>query len=176
VPRFPRAAVLRSRIAEREKDFGLALELLRGALRAAPKLLPDELPRVLGMVPAGGQDALLGELAAMVEAADVGGLRRLVLAAVAAGIGASADGPSAALQLCIEKVLAADLTLGAVWGSDEARPQRTRRFAVEMRALLAAADKYRCTECGFSGRTFYWHCPACHAWESFEACAIVKLD
>ena len=42
-------------------------------------------------------------------------------------------------------------------------------------ALLAHAEKYRCNECGFSGRIFYWHCPACHSWDSFEAYAQVKL-
>ena len=45
----------------------------------------------------------------------------------------------------------------------------------EIGALLELAEKYRCNECGFAGRSFYWHCPACHAWDSFEAYAIVKL-
>ena len=40
---------------------------------------------------------------------------------------------------------------------------------------LAQAEKYRGTECGVAGRNFYWHCPACHSWDSFEAYAIVKL-
>jgi lipopolysaccharide biosynthesis regulator YciM len=48
-------------------------------------------------------------------------------------------------------------------------------MAHEIGALLAHAEKYRCNECGFSGRSFYWHCPACHTWDSFEAYAIVKL-
>ncbi|MFO1322046.1 MAG: lipopolysaccharide assembly protein LapB [Burkholderiales bacterium] len=26
---------------------------------------------------------------------------------------------------------------------------------------------YRCDSCGFRARQFYWHCPACHAWESY---------
>ena len=34
--------------------------------------------------------------------------------------------------------------------------QRTRSLAM-----------YRCTQCGFKARHFYWHCPACHGWETY---------
>ena len=27
--------------------------------------------------------------------------------------------------------------------------------------------RYRCEECGFKARQFYWHCPACGGWESY---------
>ena len=26
---------------------------------------------------------------------------------------------------------------------------------------------YRCDSCGFKARQFYWHCPACHRWETY---------
>jgi len=63
----------------------------------------------------------------------------------------------------------------AAAGRDDAQRGDARRIAREIGALLANAEKYRCNECGFAGRNFYWHCPACHAWDSFEAYAIVKL-
>jgi lipopolysaccharide biosynthesis regulator YciM len=59
-----------------------------------------------------------------------------------------------------------------MWQAQSGRHDRT---AQEIGALLAQAEKYRCSECGFSGRSFYWHCPACHSWDSYEAYAIVKL-
>jgi len=34
--------------------------------------------------------------------------------------------------------------------------QRTRTLAM-----------YRCSVCGFKARQFYWHCPACHGWETY---------
>ncbi len=34
--------------------------------------------------------------------------------------------------------------------------QRTRSLAM-----------YRCTQCGFKARQFYWHCPACHGWDTY---------
>ncbi len=191
VSSFPRAAVLRSRVAESDGDRALAIGLLRVALDAAPKLMQEELPHLLRLVPAGERDAVLSELLRRAESHDLNELKRLVFAALSAGLGGSAP-----LQAPIEKVLAQDAALRAVWWSDgeggrdesgrsdtgdsDARGNHTRRdaarrFAVEIEALLDTADKYRCTECGFSGRHFYWHCPACHAWESFEAFAIVKL-
>ncbi|GAB4117606.1 MAG: lipopolysaccharide assembly protein LapB [Sideroxydans sp.] len=27
---------------------------------------------------------------------------------------------------------------------------------------------YRCSHCGFKARQFYWHCPACHSWDSYR--------
>jgi len=27
---------------------------------------------------------------------------------------------------------------------------------------------YRCGHCGFKAKQFYWHCPACHRWESYS--------
>jgi len=35
--------------------------------------------------------------------------------------------------------------------------QRTRTLAM-----------YRCSTCGFKARQFYWHCPACHGWETYS--------
>ena len=35
--------------------------------------------------------------------------------------------------------------------------QRTRPLAM-----------YRCTTCGFKARQFYWHCPACHGWDTYS--------
>lgn len=35
--------------------------------------------------------------------------------------------------------------------------QRTRPLAM-----------YRCKQCGFKAKQFYWHCPACHGWETYS--------
>jgi lipopolysaccharide assembly protein B len=35
--------------------------------------------------------------------------------------------------------------------------QRTRALAM-----------YYCSSCGFKARQFYWHCPACHGWETYS--------
>jgi lipopolysaccharide biosynthesis regulator YciM len=180
---FPRAAVLRAQIAEADHDAGLAFRLLRTALREAPKLTLEELPHLLRLVAPDGRDAVLADLVALAESRDADELKRLVFAAILAGLTDAAP-----LRAPIEKVFAQDATLQAVWQTapaadagpgdaprSDARPGDGPRIAREIGALLANAEKYRCNECGFSGRNFYWHCPACHAWDSFEAYAIVKL-
>jgi lipopolysaccharide assembly protein B len=165
---FPRAAVLRAQIAERAGDVALAERLLKAAVIEAPTLLQEELPHLMRLAGPAGRDRLLQELVAHANAGDFEELKRLVFAALAANL---ADAKP--LRAAMEKVFAEDATLHAVW-HDTSSPN-FERIAAELGALFAQAEKYRCNECGFAGRSFYWHCPACHAWDSFEACAIVKL-
>jgi lipopolysaccharide biosynthesis regulator YciM len=165
--RFPRAALLRAQIAEGDGQPQLAVRLLRQALTESPELLQDELPHLLKLVEPQARDAVLAGLVAQAESHDLGELKRLVFAAIAADL---VDAPP--LRASMEKVFSQDATLQAVWQAD---PAQYRRIAHEIGALLAQAEKYRCNECGFSGRSFYWHCPACHSWDTFEAYAIVKL-
>jgi lipopolysaccharide biosynthesis regulator YciM len=164
---FPRAALLGAQIAERESHLDLAVKLLRQALAESPALLQEELPHLLKLVGPAERDAILSELVGQVELRDIDQLKRLVFAAIAADLGSAAP-----LRASIEKVFSQDATLQAVW---QEGPIQSERIAQEIGALLAQAEKYRCNECGFSGRNFYWHCPACHCWDSFEAYAIVKL-
>jgi lipopolysaccharide biosynthesis regulator YciM len=164
---FPRAAMLRAQIAERESRPQLAVQLLRQALIESPTLLQDELPRLLKLTDPKQRDSVVAELVEQAESHDFGELKRLVFAAIAADLGGAAP-----LKGAIEKVFSQDATLQGIWQKGPAQPERV---AQEIGALLAHAEKYRCNECGFSGRSFYWHCPACHSWDSFEAYAIVKL-
>ena len=164
---FPRAALLRARIAQAEGHAPMAVRLLRQALTEAPELLQEELPHLLDLVGPGARDGLLVELVVQAESHDIGELKRLVFAAIAAGL---VDAEP--LRASIERVFSQDPTLQAVWRADPEQDSRTVR---EIGALLANAEKYRCIECGFAGRNFYWHCPACHSWASFEAYATVKL-
>ena len=164
---FPRTDVLRAQIAEREGDGALAVQLLRSAMTVSPTLLQDQLPHLLRLTAGGGQNDILEQLVSQAESRDLGELKRLVFAAISAGL---SEAPP--LRGSIEKVFSLDPTLQAMW---QAQSGSHDRAAQEIGALLAQAEKYRCNECGFSGRSFYWHCPACHSWDSFEAYAIVKL-
>lgn len=172
VSQFPRAAVLRARIAEHDREFTLAIRLLRSAFKDAPALMQEELPHLLRLVDADRRDGVLAELVQAAESQGIDELKRLVFAALCADL---VDAPP--LREPIERVFAQDATLRAVWWSrvGGAHPSDAYRIANEIGALLERAEKYRCNECGFAGRSFYWHCPACHAWDSFEAYAIVKL-
>jgi lipopolysaccharide biosynthesis regulator YciM len=164
---FPRAALLRAQIAERDAQPDLAVRLIRQALTESPELLQVELPHLLKLVLPQARDAVLTELVAQAESRNFSELKRLVFAAIAADLVSAQP-----LRASIDSVFSQDATLQAVWRAGPAHYERT---AHEIGALLAHAEKYRCNECGFSGRSFYWHCPACHSWDSFEAYAIVKL-
>ncbi len=164
---FPRAALLRARIAERQSQPELALKLLRRALDESPALLQEELPHLLRLAGAERRDAELESLAAAARSRGAGELKILVFAAVGAELGTAP-----ALLAAIETVFLEDPTLAAMW---RAAGGDLGRVAAELGALLSHAERYRCAECGFSGRGFYWHCPACQSWESFQSHAMVKL-
>ncbi len=165
---FPRAAILRAQIAEGAGESDLAVRLLRQAVNEAPTLLQEELPHLLRLVGPDGQEKVLEDLVAQASARGFNELKRLVFAAIAAGLTDAKP-----LSSSIERVFSEDATLRAVW--QETGSLQFERLAHEIGALLAQAEKYRCNECGFAGRGFYWHCPACHSWDSFEPYAIVKL-
>ena len=50
-------------------------------------------------------------------------------------------------------------------------PTERRRDLELMRNLVhqhtRSLSLYRCDNCGFKARQFYWHCPACHEWETY---------
>jgi lipopolysaccharide biosynthesis regulator YciM len=164
---FPRAAVIRAQIAEREAQPQLAVRLLQSALRESPKLLPEELPHLLNLVGREQRDAVLTELVAQAQSHEFSELKRLVIAAVASDLAAAPP-----LRGAIEAVFTQDTTLNAVCRAGNGQIER---IADEIGVLLAHAEKYRCGECGFVARSFYWHCPACQSWDSFESYPIVKL-
>jgi lipopolysaccharide biosynthesis regulator YciM len=165
---IPRAAVIRAELAEREGDTELASRLLKWAMREAPQLLQEQLPHLLQLTGSERRDSVLEALVARAEGRDFEELKRLVFAALASGLAHAAP-----LRAPIERVFAQDPTLMAVW---QAGGQgQFERVAGEIGTLLSHAEKYRCNECGFTGRKFYWQCPGCHSWDSFEPYAIVKL-
>lgn len=50
-------------------------------------------------------------------------------------------------------------------GSGENSPQ-TRPVRTLLNNLVDSEGSYRCRQCGFTGRTLYWHCPGCKSWNS----------
>jgi lipopolysaccharide biosynthesis regulator YciM len=175
---FPRAAVIRAELAQREGDVALASRLLDWAIREAPLLLQEQLPRLLRLTGPAGRDAVLEALVARAAGRGFDDLKRLVFAALAADLAQAAP-----LRASIERVFAEDPTLAALSRAggrrapDQVAPDRAtfERIALEIGTLLSHAENYRCNECGFTGRKFYWQCPGCHSWDSFEPYAIVKL-
>jgi lipopolysaccharide biosynthesis regulator YciM len=144
------------------------VRLLRTAIDQSATLLQAELPNLLALVGPAERDEILEHLVEQATVRNFEELKKLVFAAFAADLGSAA-----VLRPSIEKVLSQDPALQAVWQTGAGQYER---IAQEIGALMAHAEKYRCTECGFSVRSFYWQCPACQAWDSFETYAVIKLS
>ena len=43
------------------------------------------------------------------------------------------------------------------------------RLHLQVSELLSQRNRYRCGDCGFSGRQLHWRCPSCKTWESMRS-------
>jgi lipopolysaccharide assembly protein B len=50
----------------------------------------------------------------------------------------------------------------------------------QLRSVISAQARklarYRCKQCGFRSREFFWHCPGCSSWDSYPPRRIEELD
>ncbi|MBX9629073.1 MAG: lipopolysaccharide assembly protein LapB [Burkholderiales bacterium] len=84
------------------------------------------------------------------------------------------EGPEAAQQLLREQLRRMPTLIGMAKLVDVqiAQAPAERQPDLELvRNLLQQHTRnlalYKCDSCGFRARQFYWHCPACHGWETY---------
>ncbi len=84
------------------------------------------------------------------------------------------EGPGAANELVREELRRTPTLLGLdklLEAQMLEAPLERRRDLELIRNLVHEHTRslalYRCDECGFKARQFYWHCPACHGWETY---------
>ena len=84
------------------------------------------------------------------------------------------DGPTGANQLVRDELRRAPTLLGLdkLLEAQLLEAPVERRHDLELiRNLIHQHTRslalYRCDSCGFKARQFYWHCPACHRWETY---------
>ena len=84
------------------------------------------------------------------------------------------EGASAAYQLVRDELQRSPTLLGL----DKLLEARLLEMPMERRADVELVKDlvhkrtrslamYHCAHCGFKARQFYWHCPACHGWETY---------
>jgi lipopolysaccharide biosynthesis regulator YciM len=85
------------------------------------------------------------------------------------------DGAEAAYQMVLDELTRNPTLLGLdkLLEAQLLRMNSERRGEVELvKSLIHNRTRglamYRCKHCGFKARQFYWHCPACHSWESYS--------
>jgi len=64
--------------------------------------------------------------------------------------------------LGLEKLMSARLPLAA----PEIRPDVELAKTI-IQGYTKRLSRYRCDNCGFKARQFYWRCPACGGWETY---------
>jgi lipopolysaccharide biosynthesis regulator YciM len=85
------------------------------------------------------------------------------------------DGPSAAYRLVLDELERNPTLLGL----DKLLEARLLEETAERRSDIELVKNlvhnrtrnlamYHCNHCGFNARQFYWHCPACQAWDSYS--------
>lgn len=85
------------------------------------------------------------------------------------------EGPEAAYQMVLNELKRNPTLLGLdkLLEAQLLKMTGERRGDVELvKSLIHNRTRglamYRCKHCGFKARQFYWHCPACHSWESYS--------
>ena len=85
------------------------------------------------------------------------------------------EGPAAAYQLVLDELECNPTLLGL----DKLLEARLLEVTLDKRADIELVKNlvhkrtrnlamYYCATCGFSAHIFYWHCPACQAWDSYS--------
>ena len=165
--RFPRAAMVRATIAQASGDDALAVKLLTIALQRQPVLLIEVLPRLQASSQRLGNPQVFAAALALPRR-DVQQRRELAQSLILADV---MDHP-AALGV-VRDYLASDgllrefvAPLGMVEKLDD---QALLRVARLLGRILGRGPRYRCSECGFAGQTWFWQCPGCKSWDSLGA-------
>jgi lipopolysaccharide biosynthesis regulator YciM len=85
-----------------------------------------------------------------------------------------AEGPEAAYKLVKEELRRNQTLLGVdklLEAQAMVAPAERRNELDLVRNLIQSHTRrlarYRCDNCGFKARQFYWHCPACGGWETY---------
>lgn len=84
------------------------------------------------------------------------------------------DGANAAYRMILEEMQRHPTLLGL----DKLLETRLLNLPVERRSDVELVRKlvqqrtrqlamYCCSNCGFKAKSYYWHCPACHGWETY---------
>jgi lipopolysaccharide biosynthesis regulator YciM len=162
--RFPRAAMVRATIAQAAGDDALAVKLLTIALQRQPVLLVEVLPRLQASSQRLGQPETFAA-ALSLRRRDPQQQRELAQSLIIADV---MDHP-AALGV-VREYLSGDgllrefvAPLGVV---DQFDDQTLLRLARLLGRILGRGPRYRCSECGFAGQTWFWQCPGCKSWDS----------
>jgi len=170
-PGAVRATMMLGDMAESEGKHEEAISIWKSIEAQDAQYLPLVAERLLNVYVVLGRDveglALLKEYLSKYHSLD---LMNVVFEGVLKN-----DGSAAAYQL-VRDELEKNPTLLGLDKLLEARllevPMDRRADTVLVKDLIHKRTRnlamYHCSNCGFNARQFYWHCPACQAWDSYS--------
>jgi lipopolysaccharide biosynthesis regulator YciM len=93
------------------------------------------------------------------------------------------DGPEAAYRLVRDELKRNPTLLGfdkllearLLFAAPEIRPDLDLAKAI-VQSYTRRLARYRCDNCGFKARQFYWRCPACGGWETYSPKRTEEFD
>jgi lipopolysaccharide biosynthesis regulator YciM len=169
-PHLTRATIMLGDMEKAAGNRARAIETWQQIEQHDPKYLPLVADRLLDAYRENGQ---LDEGIAVLR----GYLTRhhsLDLMKVVSGAVIERDGAEAAYQLVREELQASPTLLGLdrlletrLLGVGEERRADVELVRKLLHQRTTALSMYRCSNCGFKARQFYWHCPACYGWETY---------
>lgn len=173
-----RAALIRAEIARSEGRDADAIRLYQQVIDADPRFLTEVLPPLRECYARDGGLGRFDEYVARLVAKKPALEKDLAYAAI---VGELVD--SDALSRCIESFVLGNEILTHLVDVDELRAAAAERKAKAvqrivrgLRQLALSSARYRCTNCGFSSRKLFWHCPSCKQWESVRPIQSFQYD
>lgn len=169
-PQAVRATVMLGDLEHVAKHHGEAIAIWQRIERQNAQYLPLVAERLLE---AYREDGRLDEGIAVLQGY-FAQYPSLDLMNVLSGAVLARDGADAAYQLVLRELQRHPTLLGL----DKLLETRLLNLPVEHRNDVELVRKlvhqrtrplamYLCSSCGFKARQFYWHCPACHGWETY---------
>jgi lipopolysaccharide biosynthesis regulator YciM len=164
--RFPRAAIVRSELAQADGDYELAARLLRVALQREPSLLFEVLPRLRACCVKIGRFDALHSLITLVHK-DRRRRHELAQALILTDVLDTEAALIAVRDYVLEDELLREL-MQPMLTSGDPDAETLRRMARVLARVLGRGARYQCSECGFSSQAWFWQCPGCKSWDSLK--------
>ncbi|MFZ5522501.1 MAG: lipopolysaccharide assembly protein LapB [Pseudomonadota bacterium] len=170
-PGAVRATMMQGDMAESEGKLEEAIRIWKSIETQDPQYLPLVAERLLNVYRSLGREAEgLAQLRDYLSKYHSHDLMNVVFEGVLKN-----EGPAAAYQL-VRDELERNPTLLGLDKLLEARllevPMDNRSDVELVKNLIHKRTRnlamYHCANCGFNARQFYWHCPACQAWDSYS--------
>ncbi len=173
-----RGALIRAAICREEGDHAQAIALYEQVIESDRHFMTEVLPLLAECYRSTTKPQDFDAYVARLIEHDPSVRRDLAYAAIIGHLNGSP-----ALLACIEGFVFDQPILANLVNAEELKslPSDRRREAIDrvaqgLRQIALSSARYRCSNCGYSTKSFIWHCPSCKQWETVRPIQSVPLD